>query len=98
MVTAVIAQPDDAIESVGDAPSRAPPHAGSCCRMIGMLIELSAEAVTWLAGVDATEIAPASAAARRRRVGLGNLTDGKPQWDGRTNAAPLDARLRRKQQ
>jgi len=60
-------------------------------------MELSAAAPICWPRADATAMAPATAAARRLRVGLGNLTDRDLDWTDRTSAAHLEGRLWPKQ-
>src|SRR2546425_4736192 len=97
MVPAVIAQPAEPMVSLAEVPSGAPAQAASCCPMTAMLMELSAEAPTWLPRAETTAMAPASAAARRLKLGLSNLTNRGPRVDGRTSAAHLEGRVRGKQ-
>src|SRR3981189_1953652 len=56
--------------------------------MTATLIELSAPAPTGLPRADATAIAAASAAARKLKVGLGNLTNLGPRMDGPDKRRP----------
>src|SRR2546423_7840426 len=65
--------------------------------MTATLNELSAPAPTGLPSADATAIAPASAAARKLKVGLENLTNRGLGWREGTNAAHLGGGLWRKQ-
>src|SRR2546425_161234 len=97
MVTAVMAQPAEPTVSVAELPKGADAHAPSCWLIAGIVIELSAAATTGAPNVALRAIAPASVAARRRGVTLGNLTDREPRMDSRTNAAHLAASLGRKQ-
>src|SRR5260370_4747326 len=97
MVTAVVDRPAEPMGSLADVPSGAPAQAASCCPMAAMLMELSAEAPTWLPRAETTAMAPASAAARRLKLGLSNLTNRGPRMNGRRNAAHLEGRPTRKQ-
>src|SRR2546430_10341829 len=92
-----MAQPADPMDSVADVPSGAPAQAASCWPMTAMPIELSAAAPICWPRADATAMAPATATARRLRVGLGNLTDRDLEWTDRTSAAHLEGRLWPKQ-
>src|SRR5207245_8333290 len=97
MGTAVMAQPAEPTVSVVELPRGADAQAPSCWLIAGIVIELSAAATTGAPNRALRAIAPASVAARRRGVRLGNLTDRKPRMDGQTSAAHLAASLRRKQ-
>src|SRR5438128_8763169 len=88
MVTAVIAQPAEPMDS-GEVPRFELAQAPSCCPMTGMLGTLSAEAPTWLPKAAATTMAPASAAARGLKDGLGNLTNRNLVWTTGQNAPIL---------
>src|SRR5713226_3666924 len=80
MVTAVMAQPAEPTVSVVELPKGADAHAPSCWLIAGIVIELSATATTGAPNMALRAIAPASVAARRRGVTLGNLTEENLGW------------------